>query len=150
MVIFPLVLFHQWVLYCKLNEICFVAWISLQPSLEVPGNTFAKPALAMICKAVWHWMGPLSVKNSSVSRGLRLLEWFVSKFWGLSLTGLSSGRHLQTKEKVIPSTSGSVEFTVLLLSSASTSLCFHCSLLCRSDHLMDVGGLTGPIAACIP
>lgn len=65
--------------YCKLNEICFVAWISLLPSLEVPGNAFAKPALAVICKAVWLWMGHRAVTNSSDLGGLHFLGRCVSQ-----------------------------------------------------------------------
>lgn len=54
--------------YCKLNEVCFVAWISLQPFLEVPGNTFAKPVLAVTCKAVWLWMGHRAVSKTLLSQ----------------------------------------------------------------------------------
>lgn len=54
--------------YCKLSEACFVAWITLQLSLEVPGNAFAKPALAVICKAVWLWMGHRIVPKTLLSQ----------------------------------------------------------------------------------
>lgn len=40
-------------LYCKVNEVGFIHWFSLQPFLEVAGNAFGKPALAAICEAVW-------------------------------------------------------------------------------------------------
>lgn len=66
--------------YCKLNEVCFVAWIYLQPSLEVPGNAFAKPELAVICKAVWLWMGHRAVPKTHLSGCLHFLKTFVSKF----------------------------------------------------------------------